>query len=224
MKLLLQTLASAVVGLLFFGMLLFVPAGTLAYPQAWAFIAVFLVVSIVPSLYLAVRDPAALRRRMKAGPRAETRPVQKFLMVGTVVAVAAMLIVSALDHRFGWSAVPVPVVVAGQVLVAAGLLATQLVIIQNRFAAATITIEEGQQLVSTGLYGLVRHPMYAGALIMMVGIPPALDSCWGLLLVAAAVPLLGWRIVDEERLLSEQLPGYRDYTRTVRFRLVPGIW
>ncbi|BBY14695.1 methyltransferase family protein [Mycolicibacterium litorale] len=224
MKLALQTLASAVAGLAFFGVLLFVPAGTLDYWQAWVFIAVFMVTTIGPSLYLAVHDPAALQRRMKAGPTAETRPVQKALMVGTIASVVAVLVLSALDHRFGWSAVPLAVVILGNALVAVGLLFAQLVIIQNSYAAATITVEDGQQLVSTGLYGVVRHPMYLGALTMMVATPLALDSYWGMLVAPAAVPLLALRVLDEERLLTEQLPGYREYTRTVRYRLLPGVW
>jgi protein-S-isoprenylcysteine O-methyltransferase Ste14 len=223
-KLALQTLASAVAGLAFFGVLLFVPAGTLGYWQAWVFIGVFMVTTIGPSLYLAVHDPAALQRRMKAGPTAETRPVQKVLMVGTIASVVAVLVLSALDHRFGWSAVPLAVVVLGDVLVAAGLLFAQLVIIQNSYAAATITVEDGQQLVSTGLYGLVRHPMYLGALIMMVATPLALDSYWALLVAVAAVPLLAVRVLDEESLLAAQLPGYREYMQDVRYRLLPGVW
>lgn len=224
MRLALQILAATVAGILFFGILLFVPAGTLHYPQAWVFIAVFTASSLVPSVYLAVRDPAALQRRLRAGPTAETRPVQKVLIIGTIAAVTAMLVISALDHRFGWSSVPMTVVVIGLLLVALGLVLSQLVVIQNSFAAATITVEEGQPLVSTGLYGVVRHPMYVGALVMLAGTPLALDSYWGLLVVLVAVPLLVVRIVDEERLLVERLAGYRDYTQKVRYRLVPGLW
>lgn len=191
MKIALQTAASALIGLLLFGMALFLPAGTFNYWQAWVFIAVFLVTTLVPSCYLAVRDPAALQRRMRAGPTAETRPLQRAIMVVIVVLVAAMLVVSAFDHRFGWSSVSLGVNVIGTVLVAAGLLLAQLVVIQNSYAAATITVEPGQQLVTTGLYAVVRHPMYSGTLIMMFGTPPALDSYWGLVIVVPALALLG---------------------------------
>jgi protein-S-isoprenylcysteine O-methyltransferase Ste14 len=224
MNLALRSLAAAVVSVLFFGALLFGPAGTLEYWQAWVFIVVFTVASLVPSAYIAVRDPAALRRRMKAGPTAETRPVQKLVMVGTLAAVVAVLVLSALDHRFGWSAVPPVVNVAGDVLVAAGLLLAQLVVVQNSWAAATVTVEDGQQLVSTGLYGLVRHPMYTGALVMMAGMPLALDSYWGLVAVALAIPLLAVRAVDEEAMLRADLAGYQEYTRRVRYRLIPYVW
>lgn len=208
----------------FFGVALFVPAGTVDYWQAWVFIAVFLTATMVPSAYLAVRNPAALARRMKAGPTAETRPTQRIIMSATVLLVIAALVVSALDHRFGWSSVPLWLIVAGDVLVVGGLVLSQLVVVQNSYAAATITVEADQPLVSTGLYGVVRHPMYLGALIMMVGMPPALDSLWGLAVVAVALPVLAARILDEERMLRQELPGYPEYASRVRKRLVPGVW
>jgi protein-S-isoprenylcysteine O-methyltransferase Ste14 len=223
-KIALQTLASGLFGLVFFGVLLFWPAGTLNYWQAWVFIAVFIVVTLVPSIYLAVKDPAALRRRMKAGPTAETRFVQKVVITGTFVAVVAVLIVSALDHRFGWSQVPTPVVVLGDILVGVGLGMAQLVVIQNSYAAATITVEAEQKVVSTGLYGLVRHPMYVGTLIMMIGTPLALDSYWGLLAIVLALPVLAARINDEEKMLRQELDGYDGYMEKVHYRLVPGVW
>ncbi len=224
MKIAMQALASALFGLLFFGVLLFWPAGTFDYWQAWVFIAMFTVTTMVPSIYLAMKNPAALRRRMHAGPIAETRKTQKLVMVGTYVAVSAVLVVSGLDHRFGWSHVPLAVVVIGDVLVAVGLTVAQLVVMQNSYAAATITVESGQTLVSTGLYGIVRHPMYVGALIMMVGTPLALDSFWGVLVLVPAVFVLGVRILDEETLLRQELTGYDEYTHKVRYRLVPYVW
>lgn len=224
MKIAVQTAVSMVSGLLFFGVLLFWPAGTFDYWQAWVFIAVFTATTIVPSIQLAVKNPAVLRRRMNAGPTAETRPVQRVVISATVLSVVLTLVVSALDHRFCWSSVPVWTVALGDVLVAVGLALAQLVVVQNAYAGASITVEEGQPLVSTGLYGVVRHPMYFGALVMMVGTPLALDSLWGLLAVAAAVPVLAVRIVDEEKLLVEELAGYREYRSEVRHRLVPGVW
>jgi protein-S-isoprenylcysteine O-methyltransferase Ste14 len=211
-------------GLVFFGVALFLPAWTFDYWQAWLFIAVFIAASIIPSGYLAVRNPAALQRRMKAGPTAETRPAQRIIISGIVMSVVATLVVSSLDHRFGWSSVPVSVVVLGAVLVFAGLSLAQLVVVQNSYAAATITVEDDQPLISTGLYGLVRHPMYFGTLVMMIGTPLALGSLWGLLAVAAAVPVLAARILDEEKMLIEELAGYREYSTQVHYRLVPYLW
>ena len=224
MKLALQTLASAVAGLVFFGVLLFVPAGTVNYWQAWVFIAVFIAATMLPSIYLAVNDPEALRRRMHAGPTAETRPVQRLIFCAIYVLVAALLVLSALDHRFGWTTVPLWLVVVGDVLVVVGLVLAQWVVIQNSYAAATIRVEEGQRLATTGLYGLVRHPMYAGALIMMLGTPLALDSYWGLAVVIPAAAVLGIRILDEEKMLTDELDGYREYRQRVRYRLIPNVW
>jgi protein-S-isoprenylcysteine O-methyltransferase Ste14 len=224
MKLLLQALAASLVGLVFFGVFLFWPAGTFDYWQAWVFIAVFGAASFGPSMYWALREPEVLRRRMHAGPTAETRTVQKIATLGTVASVVAVLVVSALDHRFGWSQVPTPVVVLGGVLVAVGLGMATLVVSQNNYAAATITVEAEQKVVSTGLYGLVRHPMYVGALIMMIGMPLALDSYWGLVTLVPGVAVLAFRIDDEEKMLREELDGYSEYTQKVHYRLVPGVW
>lgn len=224
MKMTLQAAASMIFGLVFFGVSLFVPAWTFAYWQAWVFIGVFLAAGIVPGIYLAVTNPAALQRRMKAGPTAETRPIQRMIMSAIITLVIAVLVVAALDHRFGWSTVPVWVVVLGNVAVFAGLTLAQLVVIQNAYAAATITVEADQPLVSTGLYGIVRHPMYSGTLIMMVGTPLALGSYWALLVVAFSVPVLVARIVDEEAALVDGLAGYSEYRTKVRYRLVPAIW
>ena len=142
----------------------------------------------------------------------------------TVGLVFTTLALSALDHRFGWSSVPTWLIIVGNLAVAIGLSIAQLVIVQNNYAAATIRVEADQPLVSTGLYGLVRHPMYLGTMIMMIGIPPALDSLWGLLGVAVAVPVLAARILDEEKMLDAELAGYREYTHQVRYRLIPGVW
>jgi protein-S-isoprenylcysteine O-methyltransferase Ste14 len=224
MKLLLQAVAASLFGLVFFAVPLFWPAGTFDYWQAWVFIAVFGAVSFGPSVYWALRRPDVLRRRMHSGPAAETRPAQRVATVGIVAMVVAMLVVSALDHRFGWSQVPTPIVVIGDVLVAIGLGMSMLVVHQNSYAAATITVEAEQPVVDTGLYGLVRHPMYVGALILMVGMPLALDSYWGLVTLLPGVAVLVLRIVDEEKMLRQELAGYDEYTTKVHYRLVPGVW
>jgi protein-S-isoprenylcysteine O-methyltransferase Ste14 len=224
MKTLIQTLVSVPIGLVVFGLLVFWPAGTFDYWRGWAFIAVFALATLIPSMYLAATNPAALKRRMQAGPTAETRMVQKLVMSVGFLSFAAMMVVSALDHRFGWSEVPGAVSLAGDVLVALGLGLAMLVVIQNSYAAANITVEADQQLVSTGLYGLVRHPMYVGNLIMMAGIPLALGSYWGLLIIIPGVIVLALRILDEEKLLEHQLAGYSDYEQKVHYRLVPGVW
>ncbi|KAA0113670.1 isoprenylcysteine carboxylmethyltransferase family protein [Mycolicibacterium sp. P9-22] len=224
MKLVFQTISSMLFGLVFFGVALFLPAWTFDYWQAWVFIAVFIAASIIPSFYLAVRSPAALQRRLKAGPAAETRPAQRIIISAIILSVVATLVLSAFDHRFGWSSVPVSVTVLGNVLVFLGLSLAQLVIVQNNYAAANVRVEADQPLVSTGLYGVVRHPMYTGTAIMMVGTPLALDSLWGLLCVVASAPVIVARIRDEEQMLTEELAGYAEYKTKVRHRLVPYLW
>lgn len=217
-------IAQTVFGLVFFVAVLFWPAGTFDYWQAWVFLAVFIATTILPSIYLAVRHPDALARRMKAGPTAENRPAQRIIMTLTLALVVATFVLSALDHRFGWSQVPVWLVIVGNVLVAVGLSVAQLVVVQNNYAGATVQVEADQPLVSTGLYGLVRHPMYTGAAVMMIGTPLALDSLWGLLGVLASAPVIAARIRDEEQMLTDELAGYREYMATVRYRLVPHLW
>jgi protein-S-isoprenylcysteine O-methyltransferase Ste14 len=207
-----------------FGLILFLAAGTFNYWQAWVFLVVFAVSGWIPSIYLMRTNPVALQRRMRGGPTAETRTTQKIVMGSSWLSLASMFAVSALDHRFGWSSVPTAICLVGDVLVAVGLSVMMLVVIQNSHAAATIRVEAGQKLISTGFYGLVRHPMYTGNVIMMVGIPLALGSYWGLVFVIPGVILLALRIRDEETLLQEELDGYREYTQKVRYRLVPCMW
>ena len=217
-------LLSAVLGLVAFGAMLFLPAGTFYYWQAWVFLAVFALSTWIPSVYLMRTSPAALERRMRVGPSAETRTLQRILITVVFISFPAMFVISALDHRFGWSPVPASVSLIGDVLVAIGLGLAMLVIVQNSYAAANVTVEAGQQLVSTGLYGLVRHPMYTGNVVLMLGIPLALGSYWGLFLLIPGLVVLVLRIGDEEDLLTHELSGYRDYTQRVHYRLLPYVW
>lgn len=224
MKTGIRVTATSIWGILSWILILLLPAGTLHYWQAWLFIAVFTVATIVPTVYLGRTNPAALQRRMRAGPRAEPRKAQKFIITGSFVGLFATMVFSALDHRFGWSSVPPWLSVLGDVLVATGLGIAMLVIVQNSYAAATVTVETGQTVVSNGLYKFVRHPMYVGNVIMMIGIPLALGSYWGLLFVIPGTLVLTLRIFDEEKLLNQDLPGYREYAERVRYRLVPYLW
>ncbi len=224
MKILVQAAITSAIGFAVFGLLVFLPAGTFDYWQGWAFIAVFAAATLIPSVYLAVKNPEALRRRMQAGPGAETRPLQKLIIVIAFLSVGAMIVISALDFRFGWSTVAAAVSVVGLVLVAAGLTIAMLVTIQNGYAAANVKIEPGQQLSSTGWYGFVRHPMYFGNVILMIGAPLALGSYWGLLIVVVGLAVLAVRINDEEALLKQELAGYPDYMDRVHYRLVPYVW
>lgn len=218
-----KALTSAALGLVAFGLMLFLPAGTFHYWQAWVFLAVFALSTWIPTVYLMRANPAALDRRMR-GPFAENRPVQQVVIAFLFICFVAMFVFSAFDHRFGWSTVPASISLIGDVLVAVGLGVAMLVVIQNSYAAVNVTVESEQALVSTGLYGLVRHPMYTGNVIMMIGVPLALGSYWGLLVVLPGLLVLALRILDEEGLLEQELRGYSEYEQQVHYRLVPYLW
>jgi protein-S-isoprenylcysteine O-methyltransferase Ste14 len=204
--------------------LLFVPAGTFDYWQAWTFLAVYFAWSLAITLYLVKKDPKLLERRMRGGPAAEKETAQKIIMVITSLGFIGLIVVPALDHRFGWSHMTTYAVLAGEGLVAVGWLAIFFVLRENSFSSATIELAPDQTVISTGPYALVRHPMYSGALIMLLGMPIALGSWWGMLVVIAIAPALIWRLFDEERFLARNLPGYVAYQSKVKYRLIPRIW
>ncbi len=206
------------------GALIFLPAWTVDYWQAWVFLALFGVWAAVTTLYLMKRDPQLLARRLKGGPTAEKERSERIIQTITSIGFIAMLVVSALDHRFAWSGLSAYVCVSGDVLLSVGFLIIFLVYRENTFASATIELAPEQKVISTGLYALVRHPMYLGGLFFFVGIPNSLDSWWGLLVFLVMVPALIWRIFDEERFLTKNLSGYEEYCSRVKYRLFPHIW
>jgi protein-S-isoprenylcysteine O-methyltransferase Ste14 len=210
--------------LLVMAALLFLPAGTLHYWQAWVFLAVFGVSALAVSVYLMERDPTLLERRVYGGPTAEKETVQKIIQWITSIGFTAILVVSALDTRFAWSRVPLSIVIAGDVLVGLGFLVIFFVYKENSFASATIEVYPEQRVITTGLYAVVRHPMYVGGLFLFVGIPLSLGSWWGLLVIALMMPALIWRLLDEEKFLTKNLPGYAEYRKKVRYRLIPFVW
>ena len=205
-------------------LILFATAGTPLYWQGWVYWGLCSLSFGGITLDLIRNDPGLLARRMKGGSRAEIRPVQKLIQAIAGVAVLGLLIVSVLDHRRRWSTLPLGAVLLGDLAVVLGCYAIHRVFRANRYTAATIRVEEGQTLTDTGPYAIVRHPMYSGALLLLFGTPPALGSAWGLgvslLLLAAIIA----RLLDEERLLDRELPGYADYRARVRSRLLPGLW
>jgi len=208
----------------FLGLLLFLPAWTFDYWQAWVFIAVFSLCTIALTAYLAIYDPKLLERRMKAGPRAETEPAQKIIVTIAGACFFGVLVLVAFDHRFGWSAMPASVALLGDLLIVISFIAFWFVFRENSYTASTIAIMEDQRVVSTGPYAIVRHPLYSAALVLFVGMPLALGSWWGLLVLIPAIAGLIWRLVDEENFLSRNLPGYTAYKQKVRFRLIPSVW
>jgi protein-S-isoprenylcysteine O-methyltransferase Ste14 len=223
-SLLAKTLVSLIALAVGMGLLLFVPAGTIQYWQAWVYLAVFIGVSLLVSIYLLRNDPALLERRMKGGPTAEERTTQKIIMLFASLGFVSLLVVPALNYRFSGASVPLAVEIAGDVLVVIGFYFIFLVYRENTFASATIGVAENQKVVSTGPYALVRHPMYASAMLYVVGTPLALGSYWGLLGMVLMVPAIIWRLLDEEKFLAQNLSGYTEYQKRVRYRLLPGVW
>jgi protein-S-isoprenylcysteine O-methyltransferase Ste14 len=170
------------------------------------------------------RDPELLERRLNANPGSERRSTQKILNFLISKALFLVVVVSAIDHRYAGSAVPVYGVVAGDVLVVLGFLIGFFVFKENAFASAIIEIGAGQKVISSGPYALVRHPMYVGWLVTFSGVPPALGSWWGLITLIPILLVIVWRLLDEEIFLAGNLPGYSEYQNRVQYRLVPFIW
>jgi len=203
---------------------LFLCAGTTRYWQGWVYLLLLFLMAAGITVDLMRRDPALLERRMKGGPATEPRPLQRFLVLGTSVGFFGLIVIPALDFRDKWSSVSLAAVVTGDVLFVVGFLLIARVYRENTFTSATVGIAEGQRVISRGPYAIVRHPMYASALVYLAGTPLALGSYWGLLALVFMLPFLMWRLVDEEHLLVRELPGYADYRRQVRYRLLPFVW
>jgi|SRR4029453_10684998 protein-S-isoprenylcysteine O-methyltransferase Ste14 len=218
-----RTVIAGVRGFAVLAVLIFLPAWTLRYWQGWAFLTTFAAASTALTVYMAVYDRELLKRRLRAGPRAETESSQKIIVLLVMLGFAAFLVFPVLDHRFGWSPLPAYVSITGDVLIALGFLFIFFVLRENSYAASTIQVAEGQRVISTGPYAVVRHPMYSGALLLAIGMPLALDSWYGLVGILVILPILIWRLLDEEQFLTRNLPGYADYKSKVRWRLIPGL-
>ena len=212
-----------VVGSIVIALALFLSAGTVRYWQAWTYLAVNTVASSPYILYL-LKNPRLLVSRTNAGPAAEQRALQKVIVLLGVLPMMAAFVVPGLDHRFGWSSVPLWLVMAGDLLVLAGMWMVYQVVKENAFSSATVEVVEGQKVISTGPYAVVRNPMYSSALVYLVGLSLALGSYWTL--IPATLTGLGfvWRLIDEEAFLSANLPGYREYCARVRWHLIPLIF
>lgn len=204
--------------------LLFLPAGTLAYWQGWLFFGGFSAATAGITLYLYMAIPDLLERRLAGGPQAEGETSQKIVQAINSLAICLVFVVAGLDRRYGWSAVPPWLSVAGFALSMAAMAGITLVGRQNHYMAATVKVERGQTVVSTGFYARVRHPMYAVFSLFLIGAPPALASWWSLIPAGTVFGMLVIRLLCEERYLRENLEGYSEYCLKVRWRLFPGIF
>jgi protein-S-isoprenylcysteine O-methyltransferase Ste14 len=206
------------------GVAIFGSAGTLRFPEAWVFLSLFAACSLAVTLYLARNDPALLARRTHAGPIAEKELRQKLIQGVASLAFLATVILPGLDHRFGWSHAPPAIVALGDACILLGFLAVLLVFRENTYTSAIIEVASEQRVIDSGPYAIVRHPMYAGALVLVAGIPLALGSFVALATLPPFVAVLVGRLLEEERFLVERLPGYAAYTERTRHRLIPGVW
>lgn len=202
-------------------LLFFVPAGTLRYWEAWVYLAILLIPVFFVMRYLLKHDPAFLERRMRM--REREKP-QRLVIALSFLWFFLVFILPGLDQRFGWSNVPVAAVLVADLLVLLGYGVILRVFRENRYASRIVEVTEGQPVIQTGPYAITRHPMYLGAATMYLATPVALGSWWALLPALLIVPLLVLRILNEEKVLAEQLPGYRAYMQKIRFRLIPGVW
>ncbi len=203
------------------GIVLFGPAGTLDYWQAWIYMAVLFVPSSFVVTYFLKKNPQFLERRLRTK---ETEVRQKLIIkVATLIFIIGFLI-PGFDHRFGWSEVPIEIVLAADVFVFLGYVLIFLVFRENAYAGRTIQVEKGQKAITTGPYSIIRHPMYLGTLVMYIATPIALGSYVAVPLFLLLIPMVVLRILNEEEVLRRDLPGYIEYCKKTKYRLLPFVW
>jgi protein-S-isoprenylcysteine O-methyltransferase Ste14 len=208
-------------GILLFGVFVFIPAGTLQYWQAWVYLAVLFVPLAVFGLVLFTREPKLLERRMRMR---ETQAEQKRAIAALTLLLLIILVIPGLDRRFSWSSAPPGLVILADLIILLGYALFVLTIRENQFASRVVEVQEGQAVISSGPYAVVRHPMYLATTLMFGLTPLALGSYWGLIASALFPVMLAARIRNEEAVLREGLVGYADYARKVRYRLIPFVW
>ena len=221
MKLLISALTKVTCGILLVGVLLFLPAGTLAYEKGWLFMGILFVPMLIAGFVMLFKAPDLLKKRLDAKEKQGNQKV--------VVAISGLMfiggfVVAGFDHRFGWSCMPLAVTVAASVLFLAAYALYAEVLRENAYLSRTIKVDEGQKVVSTGLYGLVRHPMYAATILLFLMMPLVLGSWYAAIIFLVYPVLIIIRLTGEEKLLMKELPGYAEYRKKVKYRLIPFIW
>jgi protein-S-isoprenylcysteine O-methyltransferase Ste14 len=223
-RLLSKSLAGMLFLLIAMGLALFLPYGSLIYPLAWAYLAVFFGSALLITIYLFLFDKHLLKSRLAAGPIAEPTVSQKLIQSAAGLSFLGIYVTSAFDLRYRWSGVPPMLSYLCDIFCLLAFLFLFFVFKQNTFLSATIEVQEEQRVISTGLYAIVRHPMYTGALALMFFTPLALRSFWGLIPSAILAVLIGYRAIDEERHLTANIAGYKEYCKKVRYRLIPFVY
>ncbi len=216
-----RVLLTFIPGIVGIGALFFIPAGTIEYWQAWLYLSILGVLTAVAGIYLFLRDPDALRRRLL---RREQESSQKKIIKISGLFLVAAFVLPGLDKRWGWSSVPVWVVILCDGLTILAYLLFLMVMRENSYGSRIITVEKGQTVIRTGPYAVVRHPMYVAMLMIYLTEPLALGSYWAILPALGMIPVIIARIKNEEMTLEQNLPGYIEYCDVVKYRLLPGLW
>ncbi len=221
MKLLINALIKFAAGLLLVGLLLFLPAWTLDYPGAWLFIGLLFIPMLILGIILLIKSPALLEKRLDVK---EKRSTQKGVIAFSGLIFPVGFILAALDFRFGWSNVHAAFTLIASVLFLLGYATYAEVMRENEYLSRTVEVQDGQKVIDTGLYGIVRHPMYLATILMFVPLPLILGSLYALIPFAIYPIIIIFRIIDEEKLLTKELCGYSEYTKKVKYRLIPFVW
>ena len=221
MKLFVSALVKFLIGLLLVGLLIFLPAGTLAYPGGILFLCLLFIPMLVMGIVMMARARDLLAKRLDAK---EKQAAQKGVQSLSGLVFIAGFVLAGLDFRFSWSNVPLPAVIAASVIFLTGYGLYAEVMRENAYLSRTVKVEEGQTVISTGLYGIIRHPMYTASILMFLSIPLVMGSWYALIPFAFYPVLMVIRVLDEEKLLTAELQGYAAYKTKVRYRLIPFIW
>lgn len=221
MKLLTEALIKFTCGLLMVGLLIFLPAGTFCYTYGWLFVGLLFVPMLLAGLVMFFKTPDFLAKRLDAK---EKQGTQKGVVAFSGLMFIAGFVVAGLDFRFGWSNMPVWVVITASVLFLAAYALYAEVMRENAYLSRTVKVEEGQTVVDTGLYGIVRHPMYAVTILLFLMIPLVLGSWYALIAFGFYPAIIMVRLKDEEELLTKELPGYAEYKQKVKYRIIPFVW
>ena len=221
MKLFISAITKYLLGLLLIGVMLFIPAGTVYYPGAWIFVALLFIPMLILGVLLFVKSPRLLEKRLN---NKESEKTQKGVIALSGLMFPVGFVLSALDFRFGWSAVPSWLVILSSILFLTGYVAYAEVMRENAYLSRTVEVQDGQEVISTGLYGIVRHPMYLATLFMFLPLPLILGSFFGFIPFALYPVVTVIRILNEEKVLTEGLCGYKEYKTKVKYRLIPFVW
>ena len=221
MKLFINTLTKFICGFLLIGLLLFLPAGTLKYTGAWIFILLLFIPIFIMGVILFIKNPELLKKRLDGKEKEKT---QKGVVALSGLVFLGAFIVAGLDFRFGWSYIPKAVTIAASVLFILSYLVYAEVIRENTYLSRTISVQENQKVIETGLYSVVRHPMYAATIIMFLMIPLILGSWVSFIIFLAYPVIIAIRINNEEQILSKELAGYTEYMQKVKYKIIPFIW